>query len=104
MSRANIRYWLEWRPLILGESPKTELTKLTKPTLEGSKTVPAPTEAELDAIDRAMELLNNRGARILPGPVLGIPEGRITPEIRAAILTLGMGDLPLVSLAGEVAA
>jgi len=104
MSRSNIRYWLEWRPSIFGESPKTELPKPTKPTLEGSKTVPMPTEAELDAIDRAMELLNNCGARILPGPVLGIPSGRLTAEIRAAVATLGMADLPLVSLAGEVAA
>jgi len=66
--------------------------------------VPEPTEAELNIIDTAMSLLNNCGARILPGPVLGIPSGRLTAEIRAAVATLNMGDLPLVTLAGEVAA
>lgn len=66
--------------------------------------VPDPIDEEQNIIDAAMSLLNNCGARILPGPVLGIPSGRLTAEIRAAVATLGMGDLPLVTLAGEVAA
>jgi len=57
-----------------------------------------PTDAELDAIDLAMSVMNAAGVRIMPGPVLAIPEGRLTPEIRAAIRTLGMGDLELVTL------
>lgn len=64
----------------------------------GNQPLPTPSEAELDAIDAAMTVMNAAGARILPGPVLAIPAGMLTGEVRWAVRALGMVDLALVTL------
>jgi hypothetical protein len=48
-----------------------------------------------------MEVMNRAGARILPEHCLGIPQGRLTGEVRAAIRTLGMEGLPVVLIPAE---
>jgi len=107
MNNPNIRYWLEWKPSIISESLKDQPTKPTKPSSVSlssgqiSNIDLEPTGPELDQIDAAMNILNSSGARILPGPVLGIPSDRLTVEVRAAIGTLSMCDLPVVLLQGQ---
>jgi hypothetical protein len=107
MSSQGIRYWLEWKPPIIKNCPKGEPSKPSKPGFEGfvgtvlgenSKIAPCPTGEEQNRIDAAMDLLNDCGARILPGPCVAVPAGRLTPEVRAAIKALRLDNLSLVLL------
>lgn len=78
-----------------------EMLKMTVPAchaLGGGALAQSHATPVGENIDRAMNVMNVAGTRIIPGPCVAVPAGRLTGEVLAAVRELGMANLPLVTL------